>query len=250
MHIFANQTQRLLGMETLRSLWEAIERIRTKSELDLLLLTGNISGDGSYASYETVNNLITPLKIPTYWLAGDCDRDRIMEDCLNTGMFSQRKVFERGGWHFILLNSCVVGSSYGFLSAQTLDWLEQHLIQATPKPTLIALHHPPFPIGSDWLDKSCLQNSEEFLAVLDRHHHVKLVLFGHIHQEYHRHRQGVDYLGTPSTCVQFQPQSSTFKLDNRFPGFRLLQLYPDGTWKTQVERIPVFRDSNIAIAHR
>jgi Icc protein len=82
-----------------------------------------------------------------------------------------------------------------------------------------------------------LQNSEDLFAVLDRHPQVKLVIFGHIHQNFQQQRQDVEYLGTPSTCVQFEPQSSNFSLDNMQPGFRLLDLYPDGTWKTQVERV-------------
>ena len=121
----------------------------------------------------------------------------------------------------------------------TLHWLDSQLKIIGNNPTLVALHHPPFYVNSHWLDSSTLQNPEEFFAVLDRHPQVKLVLFGHIHQEFHYQRYDVHYLGNPSTCIQFAPLSSTFTLDQKPPGFRLLKLYPNGTWESWVERIPL-----------
>jgi Icc protein len=102
---------------------------------------------------------------------------------------------------------------------------------------LVALHHPPFPVNSAWLDASSLQNPGELFAVLDRYPQVKLVLFGHIHQEFQHQRHQVDYLGSPSTCFQFHSESPTFAINQDCPGFRLLKLYPDGRWETRVERV-------------
>ena len=44
-------------------------------------------------------------------------------------------------------------------------------------------------------------------------------------------------MATPSTCVQFLPQSATFAVDNAAPGYRWLSLYEDGSLETGVERI-------------
>jgi Icc protein len=52
--------------------------------------------------------------------------------------------------------------------------------------TLIGLHHPPLLVNSDWLDSSTLQNSEELFETIARHPQVRLVVFGHIHQEFER----------------------------------------------------------------
>jgi 3',5'-cyclic-AMP phosphodiesterase len=69
---------------------------------------------------------------------------------------------------------------------------------------------------------------------------VKLVLFGHIHQEICQERQGVTYLSCPSTCIQFAHDSDTFALDvDHYPGFRELELFADGTWTSQVHRVDV-----------
>ncbi|MDJ0732553.1 MAG: 3',5'-cyclic-AMP phosphodiesterase [Nostocaceae cyanobacterium] len=240
-HLFADENQELLGMPTSESFGVVIQRLKElDSKLDLLLLTGDLSGDGKPESYERVDNLLRPLQIPTYWLPGNHDCAMTMEEILNLGLFSRRKSFERGGWHFILLDSSVPDCVHGHLSLETLDWLDFQLTITANKPTLIALHHPPFAVNSDWLDTSKLQNSQELFAILDRHPQVKLVLFGHIHQEFQHQRHQVQYLGTPSTCIQFCPQSSNFALEQKSPGFRHLKLYPQGTWETWIERVPYF----------
>ena len=67
MHLFANQNQELLGMPTTESFQAVIERLKDlRCELDLLLLTGDLSGDGTLASYESLQNLLLPLQIPAY----------------------------------------------------------------------------------------------------------------------------------------------------------------------------------------
>lgn len=151
--------------------------------------------------------------------------------------FQAQKSYQMGDWHFLLLDSSVTGKVYGGLSPESLDWLNQELEQCNPQPTLIALHHPPFAIKSDWLDQIGLQNSDDLFAILDRHPHVKLVVFGHIHQQFEHQRRHIHYLSTPSTCIQFAPHSKTFALDHAQPGFRLFQLYDDGSFETEIHRV-------------
>ncbi|MEM1395337.1 MAG: 3',5'-cyclic-AMP phosphodiesterase [Cyanobacteria bacterium P01_D01_bin.50] len=247
MHLFASEQQQLLGMPTAESFNAVIERLKKlREELDLLLLTGDLSGDSTSQSYSNLQNLLNPLFLPSYWLPGNHDDSFIMNEVLNLGLVSRRKCFERGGWNFILLDSSVTTKVHGYLRAETLEWLDLQLSMSVDKPTAIALHHPPFKINSRWLDNSSLQNSEEFFAVLDKYSQVKLVLFGHIHQEFYAQRLGVDYLGTPSTCVQFQPKSKKFALDQKSPGFRLMKLYPNGAWESSVERVPYFHTVELA----
>jgi Icc protein len=42
---------------------------------------------------------------------------------------------------------------------------------------------------------------------------------------------------TPSTCVQFKPNSKDFALDTVSPGWRTLELFKDGSIETKVERL-------------
>ena len=235
-HLFANPNQEMLGTATAKSFQAVLERVkRLEPQPDLLLLTGDLSQDETPESYQYLQTLLSPLSIPTYWIPGNHDSLAIAQQVLTQKPVLPHKSFQLGGWQFILLNSAVPGCVDGELSSPSLEWLEQQL-QLAGNPTLISLHHPPLAISSDWMDKIGLQNPKDLFAVVDHHPQVRLVIFGHIHQEFEGERQGVHYLGSPSTCVQFVPQNRELVLEQSLPGFRLLRLYPNGTWETQVER--------------
>ncbi|MDY6902145.1 MAG: phosphodiesterase, partial [Cyanobacteriota bacterium] len=62
MHLFASEDQQLLGMPTTESFNAVIERLKKmRDELDLLLLTGDLSGDKTPQSYANLQNLLSPL---------------------------------------------------------------------------------------------------------------------------------------------------------------------------------------------
>ncbi len=234
-HLFADVEPNVFGVPTYKSLQVVVERLsKIQPQPDILLLTGDLSQDESSQSYDRVHNVLAPLNIPTYWLPGNHDNLQVMEQVLQQPPIDATKSFHAGGWNFLLLSSLVPGCVHGEISKQSLEWLE---LQLTNHPTLIAVHHPPCLINSDWMDNINLRNYEEFLAVVDRYPQVKLVVFGHIHQEFDTQRYGVRYLGSPSTCVQFQPESREFAIDKQAqPGFRLLNLFVDGTYNTEIVR--------------
>ena len=68
---------------------------------------------------------------------------------------------------------------------------------------------------------------------------MKAVLSGHVHQAFDVTKKGVRYLTSPSTCVQFKPQSDDFAVDDKAPGYRYLTLTKSGKINTQVERIDI-----------
>ncbi len=237
-HLFAKNEQELMNLRTNDSFQAVLNHLsRLQPHPEILLLTGDLSHDESFRSYERLQELLAPLEIPTYWLPGNHDSLPVMEQVLRQHTVSADKSFQKGGWHFLLLSSWVQGRVHGQISQESLKWLELQLRAIGHKPTLIGLHHPPCYVHSKWLDTSTLQNPEKFFAVIDRYPHVKLVIFGHIHQAFEHNRHGVSYLGSPSTCIQFKPASVEFSLDQAQPGFRLLTLFSDGTYETKIERV-------------
>ena len=235
-HLFAEVEPSVFGLTTYKSLLTVVEKLRTlQPQPDILLLTGDLSQDESCQSYDRLTSFIAPLNIPAYWLPGNHDNLQVMEQVLQSPI-NAAKSFHAGGWNFLLLSSLIPGCVHGEISQQSLDWVELQLEQ-NPNPTLVALHHPPCLINSDWMDNINLRKYKEFWALIDRYPQVKLVIFGHIHQEFATQRQGVSYLGSPSTCVQFQPKSKEFTIDKQAqPGFRLINLFVDGTYNTEVIR--------------
>ena len=176
LHLFAAIDRQLLDLPTndcLQTVLEQLAKLHPKP--DLLLLTGDLSQDGSHKSYERLQDLLVPFEIPTYWLAGNHDRLPVMQQVLAHPPISSEKSFQAGGWHFLLLNSLVPGSVCGQLSQESLEWLDWQLQQQSDRPTLIGLHHPPCHVDSNWLDSSTLQNPADFFAIIDRHPQVALV---------------------------------------------------------------------------
>lgn len=240
-HLFSDVSHKLLGLPTQAALIRVVEYIQSQVDRpDCILLTGDLSQDGSTASYELLRTILEPLGLPLYWLPGNHDCWENMARSLTGFPFQAEKEIQLGGWRFLLLNSQIPGEVPGRLSEATLERLHQQLSQHPETPTTIAFHHPPIPLKTDWLNQSALQNPDDLFQVIDPFPQVKLVLFGHIHQAFERQRQEVTYLGTPSTCIQFSTKGKNFALDpDRHPGFRSLQFYPDGTWSSQVHRVNI-----------
>lgn len=239
-HLFADEQQTSKGFPTWDSLQAVLARVRSLSDPpDVLLLTGDLSQDETLESYAQLRRAIAPLQIPTYWLPGNHDQQpALMSQHLSTAPFSQQKRFQHDNWTVLLLNSTVTGAVHGSLPPDRLIWLEQALSTLETDFALVTLHHPPVSIGSSWMDAIGLDNKEEFQAIVHRFPQVKGVVFGHIHQELDCTVGSIRYLATPSTCVQFQPNSDVFAIDgDRPPGFRLLRLQPDGGFDTWIERV-------------
>ncbi len=235
-HLFAEADKSLFGLPTAHSLQAILAQVQLLQP-DLLLLTGDLSQDETATAYERLRDLVSPLSIPAYWLPGNHDNPEVVAKILDSPPISAQKSFTAGGWQFLLLNSQIPGQVGGYLSPESLDWLDSQLTSSSDKPTLIGLHHQPLAVDSAWIDGSKVANAEELLGILDNHPQVKLVIFGHIHQEFDCWRHNIRYLGTPSTGGQFKPRSPNFALDEIAPGFRWLKLYPDGKFETRVERL-------------
>jgi 3',5'-cyclic-AMP phosphodiesterase len=233
-HILADPSGKMLDRctrDSFDTIVTAIDNLEVKP--DLLLLTGDLSQDETTESYQYLKNSLDPLAIPYDYIPGNHDNPAIMEQILP----KTRQSFYLGNWHLILLNSRVSGHVEGKLSPETLVWLEMELSQNPTDPTLIAIHHHPVKINSQWMDQINLVNSEALRAILNHYPQVRLVLFGHIHQEFDSFDGKIRYLGTPSTCVQFKPNQQNLVIDSLTPGFRLITLYSDGSFETEVQRI-------------
>ena len=55
--------------------------------------------------------------------------------------------------------------------------------------------------------------------------------------EVEKERNGVRLMASPSSCIQFAPNSRDFRMDDQPPGYRWLELAPDGGIETGVSRV-------------
>lgn len=237
-HLFADKGSAMMGVESAASLQAVVDQVKAlPRQPDIVLLTGDLSQDETPESYERLRDAVEPLHVTTYAIPGNHDVPTLMQPILQGGVFQTARGFQAGGWNIVLLDTAVPQQPFGELAEAQIAFLKGKL-QAMPEvPALVALHHPPCPVQCPCMDEIRLKNAEAFYQVLDQHPQVKIVLFGHIHQEFEGDRHGVSYLGSPSTCVQLKPGSNNFEVDPLPPGFRLLELFPDGRFNTRVERV-------------
>lgn len=236
-HLFADADSKLLGMNTADSLQRVIDRLLMEQpRIDLMLATGDLSQDGTIASYQRFLHMTARIPAPARWTPGNHDEYLAMNQFC-AGSDRLEPVIDLGDWRIILLNTAVPDNVYGVLAEDQLHLLQNALQQAPERPSLICLHHHPVSIGSTWMEPIGLRNAAEFFAVTDRHPQVRGILWGHVHQEFDQVRNGVRLLATPSTCVQFLPGSDDFQVDKEAPGYRWLRLHAGGRLETGVSRV-------------
>lgn len=239
-HLYAEPDGTLLGMNTRDSLQKVIERVLAQQpQIDLILATGDLSQDGTLESYQLFRQLTAQIDAPARWIPGNHDEPQIMEIAAQQSAFLE-SVVDIGNWRVTLLDSAVPGSVPGYLQDEQLQLLARSLSEAPERHHLVCFHHHPVSIGCAWMEPIGLRNPEAFFEVLDRFPQARAVLWGHVHQEIDRERNGVRLLASPSTCIQFEPGSEDFKVGEQKPGYRWLRLMPDGRIETGVERVSDF----------
>jgi Icc protein len=239
-HLFAEADGTLLGMNTRDSLQKVIELVRLQQpRIDLIVASGDISQDGTLESYQQFRDLTRQLDASARWIPGNHDEPRIMaEAAVQSALLDP--VVDVGNWRVTLLDSAVPGSVPGYLEDDQLQLLARALSEAPERHHLVCFHHHPVSIGCAWMEPIGLRNPEALFSVLDRFPQVRAVLWGHVHQEIDRERNGVRLIASPSTCIQFEPGSDDFKVGDQAPGYRWLRLMPDGELETGVERVTGF----------
>lgn len=239
LHLLGDPTGRLRGIATEATLQAVLAAARRDlARADLLLLTGDLAEHGEAAAYHRLRDHLDVLGTAdrVHALPGNHDHPARLAAHLPATGDARVAVLAYPPWQLLLLDSSVPGRSAGLLDADQLAWLDARLATADPPHALVVLHHPPLPIGSPWLDAIALANGAELLAVLDRHPTVRGVLFGHVHQAFERRRRQVRHFATPATCIQFMPRTERVRIDPRGPGWRTLELHPDGRIRSRVRR--------------
>lgn len=237
-HLFDDPEGRLLGVNTLDSFSAVVAALKAQAyPADIVLITGDISQDFSAGSYERFASVIRTLGKKVFFIPGNHDDGPLEYQIFERlGVSTARHVI-CGNWQFVLINSEVYSQAHGWVQRWDLDYLRGCALKNPQLCTCAVIHHLPCLVGSKWLDTQTLHNFDEFQAYARRIPSMRLVLSGHVHQEFDRIIGKTRYIASPSTSIQFMPGSDDFELDTRAPGWRTLTLGDDGTITTKVYRL-------------
>lgn len=239
MHVFGNPKKDLLGVPTQKSLQAVVDLVKQAESgpIDMILLSGDLSQDGSKAAYLKIADIFKNFDIPIYCIPGNHDDMRMMSKVYPINTISNDKQIVFKHWQVILLNSQIPGLVKGQLAQTELDFMEKCLKAYPNHYAMIVFHHQPFSVGCEWLDELGISNADEFWQIAAKYPKIKTIVFGHVHQEGAVEKNGIKCFYTPSTCIQFKSNQADFGLDNIPPGYRKIELYADGRIVTSVLRI-------------
>ncbi len=235
LHLRGEPHSRLREVDVDAGLAAVLAHIRARHwPVDALLATGDLAHEDP-AAYVRLRELLTPLQVPVYCLPGNHDVTGFAAALAGGEVRHERRIIA-GGWQIVLLDSTIPGEDGGHLAPTELDHLDNTLGQSPELPALICVHHHPVPVGTAWLDSTAIDNPQALFEILDRHPQTRALIWGHIHQAYAGQRNGVALLSAPSTCVQFLPGQPLPNVEvHQQPGYRWLDLMPDGQLRSAVE---------------
>jgi Icc protein len=197
----------------------------TGRQADLVLISGDITDDGSDGGCQMVAETVAGMGVPVFAIPGNHDTEAAVSN-----VFGAAAQVELAGWRVVGVNSVIPGAVEGAVDpAEVLARLDA----LDGRPTVLALHHPPrSPSSHAWF---LLGGSEELLDGLAARPHVRAVVSGHLHQPFEERLNGLALLGAPSTLYGIRHIGESFDLDPTIPiGARILDLRSDGEVVTEL----------------
>lgn len=200
---------------------------------DWLILTGDLSEDGSAASYRRLSEWLIQFEINVAWLPGNHDDRSTMAPIFDAHGFEPGPILETGAWQLALLDSAWPGRPEGELDddrLKVLDGLDAN------RPTGVFVHHHPLPV-SKWIDRVKLEHAERLWQRLESLPALEFVAFGHVHQRFRVTRQrneqiAVECLAAPSTAANSMPETEIFVPEPGGPMARWFVLEADARYRS------------------
>src|SRR5215210_8140141 len=185
--------QHVVGIDPRRQLRSVLARIeRLEVAPAFIVVSGDLTEDGSAASYEVVNEVLSELGgggTPVLLALGNHD-DRAMfrrvvlgeERSVEPGPYCYSQLID--GLRVIVLDSTIPGHPSGSVDAPQQAWLEGELQLPAPRGNLIVLHHPCRLAGPvHHYPAFIVREAAALEAIVARHQdRVVGVLAGHSHQ--------------------------------------------------------------------
>lgn len=212
-----------------RKFLTAIKQIKMMRDVDAIIVSGDISNDGSLNSYYFADQVFSELNIPTYWCVGNHDNLSVMFTTFKPKFCHLSDQALLGGWRFYFINSVAKDNddpnsnrSKGIVTMNVRNELDG-LLSKNPEPSIVVLHHPSLEIGG-WQDNKILKDRETFREMLCRHKNVKLVLSGHVHTFFVKRDKNILYSTASSIGFAFSTKLSKYEIKQGQEGFSCISL--------------------------
>ncbi len=229
-HLFGDKNRKINGSNSYQNLKEVMNHLLAlKRKPDLIIVSGDLSQDCTFESYQHLANLLNTSGIKYYLFPGNHDDVDVINKVFDFNWIKNRVdySFDFNKWFINVIDTSVYPEVVGELSEDQLKNFEKSLSQNKNKPTIVFMHHHPLPVGSKWLDNYILNDAEKFNSIVKLNPQIKAVLFGHIHQVFEKNIDGKFYGSAPASCYQVLPKAEMFTIQNLNAGYRSIELDGD-----------------------
>lgn len=205
MHLYGDDTLQYGLVDTAAALRRVLRAAEAVSAVDVVVCSGDLSDDGTEASYRRLRDLVDPWAASrgaeVVYVMGNHDVAAGFEPVLG----ERTGVTSIGGVRFVRLDSAVPGRGFGRIDAAQLAWLRDELAASTA-PTLVVLHHPPTRAGSALLAGLELQDRDELLETCSDGS-VVAILAGHYHHALVTSERGIPVVVAPGIANTSDPHA-------------------------------------------
>jgi 3',5'-cyclic AMP phosphodiesterase CpdA len=175
---------------------------------DFVWITGDLVDQGSPAEYAHLREMLSALRIPWALMPGNHDERAALRQA-----FADHAYLARGGeflqyaiddlpLRLLALDTLIPGESGGRLCQARLDWLRDRLEEHPDRPTVVAMHHPPFLTGLTEMDSINCDNSAALGALVAEHPQIERIVCGHVHRPMVVRWNGTVVTTAPATAHQ------------------------------------------------
>ena len=241
LHLLAGTGERLNDVPTKETFAELLAFIDAQEPFDHLVLTGDLAQDEALSTYETLREMLGSRLDRTCIVPGNHDdREHLRRAFADrTAAGPLTFAFDTGGWRVLGLDTHVPGQVSGRLDPTQLQWLDAELSDEPGRPCLVFCHHPPVPVGVEWLDRLSLEAPGSLLVRMRDNERFRALACGHVHRESETAVGGARVYTTPSTAFQFGDDHDT-RYDMLPPGYRRFTLRGEEL-TSEVVRLPELR---------
>jgi Icc protein len=202
---------------------------------DVVIATGDLVDSGRVDEYRVLRRALDKLGMPVYLIPGNHDGREALREVFPDHAYLPAKgrlsyVVDDHAVRLVALDTQIPGRTEGEIGVEQLAWLEARLADAPARPTIVFMHHPPFPTGIGHMDRINCIDGAAMAAIVARHPQIERVLCGHHHRPIQIRWAGTIGSVAPSTAHQvtldLTPDApATFDLEP--PAFHLHSWVPD-----------------------
>jgi Icc protein len=217
---------------------------------DCVVITGDLADHGRPEEYAELKRQLALLEIPYFLVIGNHDHRETMLAALDVPYLRGLNRFihytvDDLPVRLIVLDSTSEQHHMGEYCAERAAWLRDRLAEGGDRPTVVALHHPPFDTGIVAMDAGGSAWATELVSILSDYPNVERVLCGHIHRSIQTLVGGRLVSVCPSTAHQVSLDLGAEPFNGAFfemepPAFQLHR-YRDGRMVTHTGSIDAFQ---------